>query len=375
MRQDFFGIEQGSPVADQPLALAVIIPTFNESANVEPLLARLSLALAGIHWEAVFVDDNSPDGTAELVRSIGISNRDVRVVHRIGRRGLSTAVIEGMLATSAPILAVIDGDMQHDETILPLLFAKVARGEADIAVGTRYSGGGSVGAWDASRHRASMWATRLGQWALKTEMSDPMSGFFVVNRPTLMAAIPKLSGVGFKILLDIVSSTPAPLRVAEIPYEFRVRELGESKIGALVAIEYLALIADKTVGRILPLRLLSFLAVGSMGVIVHLTILGSALWLGTTFLAAEITAVLTAMTFNFFLNNIFTYRDRRLTGWKMVRGLISFYAICMVGGAANIGIGTWVNAQDDRWWLAGMAGVVVGAIWNFAAASFVTWRK
>jgi dolichol-phosphate mannosyltransferase len=222
-------------------------------------------------------------------------NRDVRVIHRIGRRGLSTAVIEGMLATSAPILAVIDGDMQHDEKILPLLFAKVA-------------------CWDPSRHRASLWATRLGQWALKTEITDPMSGFFVVNRTTLMAAIPKLSSVGFKILLDIVSSAPTALRVVEIPFEFRVREQGESKICALVAVEYLALIADKTIGRIVPLRLLGFLVVGSMGVIVHLTILKSALWIGSTFLAGQTMAVLTAMTFNFFLNNIFTYRDRRLAG-------------------------------------------------------------
>jgi dolichol-phosphate mannosyltransferase len=297
------------------------------------------------------------------------------VVHRIGRRGLSSAVIEGMLATSAPVLAVIDGDMQHDETILPQLFTKIASGEADLAVGTRYSDGGSVGEWDASRHRASVWATKLGQWALKTDISDPMSGFFVLNRNTLMAAIPKLSGVGFKILLDIVSSAPTPVRIAEIPYRFRVREAGESKIGALVAIEYLALLADKTVGRFLPLRLLSFLAVGGMGVGVHLAILGTSLSLGLAFLAAEILAVFAAMTFNFFLNNIFTYRDRRLTGWKLVRGLLSFYAICTVGGVANIGIGTWVNAQDSRWWLAGMAGVVVGAVWNFAAASFVTWRK
>jgi dolichol-phosphate mannosyltransferase len=375
MRQEFIRPELGVSIADAPLQLAVIIPTFNESANVAPLLERLSMALAGIHWEAVFVDDNSPDGTADLVRSIGVSNRDVRVVHRIGRRGLSSAVIEGMLATSAPVLAVIDGDMQHDETILPQLFTKIASGEADLAVGTRYSDGGSVGEWDASRHRASVWATKLGQWALKTDISDPMSGFFVLNRNTLMAAIPKLSGVGFKILLDIVSSAPTPVRIAEIPYRFRVREAGESKIGALVAIEYLALLADKTVGRFLPLRLLSFLAVGGMGVGVHLAILGTSLSLGLAFLAAEILAVFAAMTFNFFLNNIFTYRDRRLTGWKLVRGLLSFYAICTVGGVANIGIGTWVNAQDSRWWLAGMAGVVVGAVWNFAAASFVTWRK
>ncbi len=375
MRQDYIQPDFATAVTSTPLQLAVIIPTFNESANIRPLLERLAIALAGLHWEAVFVDDNSPDGTAELVRSIGIDNRDVRVVHRIGRRGLSSAVIEGMLATSAPVLAVIDGDMQHDETILPQLYAKVASEEADLAIGTRYTEGGGVGEWSATRHKISQFATRLGQIVLKTEISDPMSGYFVLTRTALMAAMPKLSGVGFKILLDIVSSAPTPLRIAEIPYHFRVREAGESKIGALVAMEYLALLADKTVGRFLPLRLLSFLAVGGMGVGVHLAVLGSTLMIGATFLTAQIIAVMTAMTFNFFLNNVFTYRDRQLKGWKILRGLVSFYAICGIGAVANIGIGTWANGHQAQWWLAGMAGVLIGAVWNFAAASFVTWRK
>jgi dolichol-phosphate mannosyltransferase len=361
--------------ADQPLALAVIIPTFNESANVRPLLDKLSRALVGINWEAVFVDDNSPDGTADLVRQIGLTNRNVRVVHRIGRRGLSSAVIEGMLATSAPVLAVIDGDMQHDETILPQLLAKVAKGEADVAIGTRYSDGGSVGEWEQSRHRISQFATKLGQWVLKTTVSDPMSGFFCLARPTLMAAMPKLSGVGFKILLDIISSSPVPLRVAEVPYKFRVREAGESKIGALVAMEYGSLLLDKTVGQYVPVRLINFLAVGGLGVGVHMTALATSMAIGVAFMAADIIAVMVAMTFNFFLNNVFTYRDRQLKGWKMLRGLLSFYAVCSIGGIANIGIGTWLHGQDSRWWLAALAGVIVGAVWNFAASSFVTWRK
>jgi dolichol-phosphate mannosyltransferase len=361
--------------ADAPLALAIIIPTFNESANVRPLLDKLSRALVGINWEAVFVDDNSPDGTADLVRQIGLTNRNVRVVHRIGRRGLSSAVVEGMLATSAPVLAVIDGDMQHDETILPQLFAKIASGDADVAIGTRYSAGGSVGEWDQSRHRISQFATSLGQWVLKTTISDPMSGFFVLARPTLMAAMPKLSGVGFKILLDIVASSPKPLRVAEVPYKFRVREAGESKIGALVAMEYGSLLLDKTIGQYIPVRLINFLIVGGMGVGVHMATLGTSLAFGLDFLPADILAVMVAMTFNFFLNNVFTYRDRQLKGWKMFTGLLSFWAICSVGGVANVGIGTWVNAHDGRWFLAGMAGVLIGAVWNFAASSFVTWKK
>lgn len=375
MRQDTIAIEQALAVDARPLELAVVIPTFNEAANVEPMLARLAVALAGISWEAVFVDDDSPDGTSDLVRRIALTNRSVRIVQRVGRRGLSSAAIEGMLASAAPVVAVIDGDMQHDETILRDLFEAVNSGRADLAVGTRYSYGGSVGDWDRSRHAASRFATRVGQWVLKTELSDPMSGFFAISRDALMRAVPHVSGVGFKLLLDLVASSPEPLRIAETPYSFRPRVSGESKLGSLVALEYLTLLADKTVGRFLPLRLLSFLLVGGLGVGVHLAILGLSVALLVPFVTAEFLAVGGAMTFNFFLNNVFTYRDRRLKGWSMVRGLVSFYLVCSIGGAANIGIGTWVNAQDGRWWIAGFAGVIVGAAWNYAASSFFTWRK
>jgi dolichol-phosphate mannosyltransferase len=341
-----------------------------------PLLERLTFALAGIHWEAIFVDDNSPDGTAEHVRSIGLHDAHIRVVQRIGRRGLSSAVVEGMLASSAPILAVIDGDMQHDETILPKMFAAVKAGAADIAVGTRYAEcGGGVGDWGVDRQRVSRVATQLGRIILKTSMSDPMSGLFALSRQTLMAAIPKMSTIGFKVLVDIAASLPTPPRIVDIPYTFRSRIAGESKLDALVSVEYLALLADKTIGTIIPLRLLSFLLVGGLGVGVHLSVLGTALRIGLGFVTAEVAAVVAAMTFNFFLNNIFTYRDRQLRGWKLIGGLAGFYAICSIGGFANIGIGTWVNAQDGRWWLAGMAGIVIGAVWNFAASSFITWRK
>ena len=375
MRQSWLEFDSGIAVDEGPLQLAVVIPTFNEAANVAQLLERLSLALAGIRWEAIFVDDNSPDGTSDIVREIALTNQQVRIVQRIGRRGLTSAVIEGMLASAAPVLAVIDGDMQHDEMILPKLFERVASGEVDIAVGTRYAQGGGVGQWAKGRVFASRVATKISDWAIKAPLSDPMSGLMAISRETLMAALPNMSGMGFKILLDITASLPKPPRIAEVPYIFRERVEGESKTGALVIAEYLALIVDKTLGRVVPLRLLSFLAVGGMGVGVHLSLLGLSLALGVGFLNAEIVAVMGAISFNFTLNNIFTYRDRRLRGFKMLRGFISFCSVCSVGAVANIGIGTWMNGTDGRWWLAGLAGTVVGAVWNFAASSFVTWRK
>lgn len=373
MLQEKIHLEPARPVTANPLELAVIIPTFNEATSVSPLLARLAVALAGIHWEAIFVDDNSPDGTADLVRSLGRTDLRVRVIQRIGRRGRSTAVIEGMLATSAPILAVIDGPMQHDERILPQLYDAVRTGRCDVAVGSRLCEGGSVASAAGDGGFVPQLVGRLGQLVVKTSVSDPMSGLFCVARAPLMAALPSMSGDGFKVLLDILASSPQPLRVAEIVHEFRSGE--RAATDAMLGVEYIMLLADKLVGWLIPLRLLSFIAVGGTGVFVHLAVLGTALYVGAQFLLAQFAAVMVAMTFNFFLHNVVTYRDRRLHGWQILTGLLSFYAVCMVGALANIGIGTWFSAYDDRWWLAGMAGVVVGAVWNFAATSFVTWRK
>jgi dolichol-phosphate mannosyltransferase len=358
-----------------PLEVAVVVPTLNEAANVAALIDQLSVVLAGRGWEVVFVDDNSGDGTSDVVRRIGRESRHVRIVQRVGRRGLSSAVIEGILATAAPVIAVMDGDLQHGEEALPNLLAAIESGDADIAVGTRYDLGGSTGNWDARRERMSRWATRMGQVALGTTVSDPMSGFFAIRRDAFERSMPRLSAIGFKILLDILASAPTPLRVAEVPYTFRARTAGESKIGARVMAEYAELIADKTIGRIVPIRLLKFLMVGGLGVFVHLAMLSALLSGGNSFLAAQSGAVLTAIAFNFFLNNSFTYADRKLKGWGIARGLASFYAISALGAVANIGIGNWMAGQDERWWVAGVAGVLVGAIWNFAMSSALTWRK
>ncbi|WP_326914062.1 glycosyltransferase family 2 protein [Sphingopyxis chilensis] len=375
MRHDILIADSPLTIDALPLDVAVVVPTLNEAANVEKLIAKLSVVLAGRGWEVLFVDDNSADGTSELVRRIARESRHVRIVQRVGRRGLSSAVVEGILATAAPIVAVMDGDLQHSEDALPRLIDAIADDGADIAVGTRYVAGGGIGDWDSDRARMSRLATRAGQIALGTDVSDPMSGFFAIRRDAFERALPRLSAIGFKILLDILASSPTPLKVAEIPYQFRSREAGESKIGARVIAEYAELIADKTIGRFVPVRLIKFLMVGGLGVFVHLAVLRAVLGTGSAFVAAQTAAVMTAIAFNFFLNNSFTYADRKLKGWRLIGGLASFYAISALGAVANIGIGTWMAGQDERWWVAGVAGVVVGAIWNFAMSSALTWRK
>ncbi len=361
--------------AEPVLELAVVIPTLNERDNITPLLAGLRTALAGIAHEVIFVDDNSSDGTPELIAEIGRSDHSIRLIRRLGRRGLSSAVTEGAMATTAPIVAVMDADGQHDESLLPRLFEAVSHDTADVAVGTRYAPGGSVGDFDKRRSFISRMATRMAATVIGTRLSDPMSGFFVVRQSSLQAALPRLSGTGFKILLDLLASTPEPLRVVELPYRFRTRHAGTSKLDSAVALQFLAMLIDKRIGRVLPIRLLMFLSVGGFGLIVHLSILNVLLLrFGTTFIAAQTSAVIIAMTLNFFLNNAFTYRDRRLHGAAILRGLATFYMICGLGALANIGFADLVYSTQ-RWWVAGIAGATVGALWNFTASSIFTWKR
>ena len=365
-----------SDTAPGPAELAVVIPTLNERENVAALVDRLGTVLAGIRWEAVFVDDDSPDGTADLVRELGQRRSHIRCVQRLGRRGLSSACIEGILASSAPFIAVMDADMQHDEALLPRMLAVIKERQLDIVVGTRYGVTGSVGDWQRSRVVISGLASRLARLVVKAELTDPLSGFFVITRGAFAATMRDLSGQGFKILLDIFASSPRPLAFAELPFHFRPRISGESKLDTLVAWEYVTLLLDKLAGPIIPVRFLLFAMIGGFGVLTHLT----ALWLavypfGIRFAVGQAIATTIAMTGNFLLNNLFTYRDRRLRGRALVTGLLSFYAVCGLGAAANVGIASHLFDANHSWWLAGLGGAAIGAVWNYAMSSVFIWRS
>jgi dolichol-phosphate mannosyltransferase len=355
--------------------LAVVIPTFNEAENVVPLLAKLERALEGIAWEAIFVDDWSTDGTGAVVQELSRTRSNVRLISRYGRRGLSSAVIEGMLASSAPAFVVIDADLQHDERIIPELYWSITEGPADVAIGTRYAAGGSTGEWAQSRVRISGFATKLARLFPMPEVSDPMSGFFAVKREAMMDALPHLSTTGFKILLDLLVSSPRRLEVAEVPYKFRQRVAGESKLDSAIAFEFGMLILDKMVGRWVSPRFIMFGAVGSLGVLLHLTFLSIFLGAGGLFAAAQTGAVVLTIAANFLLNNQLTYRDRRLSGLKLLKGLAGFYLVCGLGAIANVGVGSMVFASQHIWWVAGLAGAVIGSLWNYMASSILVWKK
>lgn len=363
------------PASGAP-TLSVVIPCYNERPNVAPMIARLDAALAGIAWEAIYVDDDSPDGTAAEVRRIGQTDSRVRCIRRIGRRGLASAVIEGALASSAAFVGVIDGDLQHDETRLPVMLLALQGGEYDLAVASRHvEGGDTAGLGNRWRHVLSDGGIRLAQMFLPTPLSDPMSGFFMLPRPLFEELARHLTGQGFKILLDLVLSAPAPLRVIEVPAQFRARVEGESKLDVLVLTQFAGLLVDKVFGGLVPLRFISFALVGALGVLVNLLVL-AALRQGTG-LAFEVEvaiATVVAMVFNFELNNAVTYRDQRLRGPRLWRGLLLFMLVCGVGAVANIGIAQTLFAQHMRWTVAGGIGAVIGVVWNYAVSATLVWR-
>jgi len=354
--------------------ISIVVPTFSEAENVTELHARLSTVLAAESWELIFVDDDSPDGTADLARALASKDPRVRCIQRIGRRGLSTAVVEGALSSSAPFVAVMDADLQHDESILPAMLHELRSRNLDIVVGSRYVHGGGTGDWAESRKTISRIASRLAKGLVPENLHDPLSGFFAVRTEAVRDAARRLSGYGYKILLDLFVSAGRPLQFAEVPYTFKPRVHGQSKLDSLVAWEYLMLLVDKRIGHIIAPRLLFFVLVGGSGVALHYLIL-STLYLaaGVSFTVAQLVGTVVAMTSNFFLNNLFTYRDQRLRGLRLVRGLLSFYAVCGMGALANIGIAAYAFAKNLEWALSAAAGIVVGTLWNYLATARFTW--
>lgn len=371
-------LEDAAGNAGQSLELAIILPTLNERGNLAPLVERVAVALGETGWEVLIVDDNSADGTADEARALALRDRRVRVIQRIGRRGLASAAIEGFCATAAPFVAVMDADHQHDPSLLPGMLGAVKGGEADVAVASRFAKGASTADWaNPEREKLSGAANALARKLTGVELSDPMSGYFLLSSDTARALVPRLSGIGFKILLDLLASSTTPLKIREFPMNFAARREGESKLDRAIAFDFLAGIYDKTFGRLIPTRFALFGTVGALGVLVHMAVLSLVLfWFGEAFTVGQIAAVLSAMSFNFLLNNWLTYRDQRLKGAAaMLKGWIGFCLTCAVGGFANVAVATLLEGEGLVWFLAALAGILVGSVWNYALSSRFVWGR
>lgn len=358
-------------------ALTVVVPTYNERENIRPLVARLDAALSGIRWEAVFVDDDSPDGTAREVEALAREDARVRLHHRIGRRGLAGACIEGILSSVSSLVAVIDADLQHDEGLLPRMYATLAdEPSLQLVIGSRkVAEGSAAGGFSVLRRWGSDRANALARRLLGIGATDPMSGFFMIRRATFNEVALELQSQGFKLLADMLSASRGRWRVLELPYAFRPREAGQSKLDGAVTLEYIGLLVARLTGGLLPIRFILFLMVGLSGVIVQLGVVRVAMAAtGMRFALAQPAGVFVAMTTNYLLNNSVTWRDRQLRGAAFLRGLASFYAVCAVGALANVGSADALFSMVKNWVLASLAGAAVGALWNFWASLIVTWR-
>lgn len=365
---------QAAPLFAPP-ALTIVVPSFNERANIAPLVASVRDAMGDVPWEMIVVDDDSPDRTFDEVVRVAREEPRVRCLRRVGRRGLSSAVIEGALGANADVIAVMDADFQHDERILPAMLTQLHAEGSDLVVATRYAKGGGVGEWDEKRRRMSDLATRMSRMLIGDQTSDPMSGFFMVRRAAFAGAIYNLSQQGYKILLDIITSAPRPLKISEVPYTFRDRREGESKVSLTVLAEFAYLLIEKLTRGLVPGRFVLFAGVGGLGLFVHMAILLLGKHLGMNFLPAQAMAIGGAMIFNFTLNNELTYRDRRLVGGRFVVGLVLFCIVCSIGAIANVGVADLAIQRSGSWTLAGVVGALMGAVFNFGAASSIVWNR
>ena len=355
--------------------LSVVVPTFKERANVPLLVEKLARTLEGIDWEVIFVDDNSPDGTAAAARELGENDNRVRCIRRIGRRGLAGACIEGLLSSQAHFVAVMDADLQHDETLLVGMLTRLRSDEFDIAVASRFADGGSAaGLSSGSREQASRASNEMARRLLGVTLSDPMSGFFMIRRDRFEALAAQLSSQGFKILLDIVATARGTLRIAELPFVFAERQHGESKLDTRVVLDFAALVLAKLTNDMVSFRFLLFCMVGLTGIAVHMTVLQLSRG-HLSFGAAQTAATVAAITWNFVLNNRLTYRDQRLSGLQFLTGLIRFQLICAVGALSNVGIAAWIYDHDPNWWIAGLGGALMGAVWNYVVSAAFVWRQ
>ena len=356
------------------LDMAVVLPTYNECDNIPLLVAQLTEVLEGLAWEAIFVDDDSPDGTADVVTAIARRDSRIRLIRRIGRRGLSSACIEGMMSTTAPVVAVMDADLQHDAGILPRMLERLRQDSLDVVVGTRNSDGGSMGEFGSWRVMLSRLGEKISQSVCRVKLTDPMSGFFMLRRSFLLEVVHDLQGGGFKILVDLLASSQVPVRYGEVGYRFGARRHGESKLDVVVGIEYLFLILNKRLGGVVPLHMALYALVGGIGLATHLLVfLVFSHVFAVSFVAAQIAATFVAMIENFALNNLITFRSRRLQGASMWSGLARFVLACSFGAVANVVFARALWQGGVEWYVAGFAGIVLGSVWNLSVSSLITW--
>ena len=358
--------------------VSIVIPTYNEKDNIPKILEKLNKVLNKIAHEIIFVDDNSPDGTSTEIKSRIQKSSKIRLIHRIGRKGLAGAVIEGVLAANSDLVAVMDCDLQHDETkLLDMVNLFSKNTSLDIVIGSRFTETGEISekAFSKMRELGSKATTFIIKKILNIESTDPLSGFFMVKKETFLKSSENLQTQGFKVLADFLATTGKKINIEEIGYQFKNRIAGESKMSFLTALELIGLIFSQIFKGRVSIRFILFCMVGLSGIFVQLFITGLAMILINQFPTSQTLGIIAAMTSNYFLNNIITFQERKLKSLDLFRGLISFYLICSLGAFTNIAIATYVFAFSSNWLISSFIGAIFGAVWNFTLTSIFTWKS
>ena len=351
----------------------MVICTLNEHEAIGGVLDEVGADLAHLAHEILVVDDSVDDRTAQVVAERARRQPAIRLIRRTGTGGLASAAIAGWDAARGQTLAIMDGDGQHDPRLIGRMLRRLDETDAELVVASRYldsADGGLTGV----RHLISRAGVNLTGWLLGLRLADPMSGCFLMRRDWYEAVRPSLSGVGFKILVDIAVSHHRHPKTVQIPTALLERTGGESKLDLRVMVDLAALLVEKRTGGAIPARMSLFLLVGVTGLAVHLAVLSASQGLDLPFWLGQTGAILAAMTWNFGLNNRLTFRDQRLRGPALWRGLLSFYVACLAGALVSEAAGAGLDAVGAPWALAGVVGAVLGAAWNYHAAKRLTWR-
>jgi len=353
--------------------VSIIIPTYNESENIVKVLNEIELTLSGHDYEVIVVDDNSPDQTSEIVKKISKANKNILCIKRTWKKGLSSAVIEGVALSSKELVCVMDGDGQHDPKDILKMLEHHRAYNLDLVSGSRFLNLSSELALSQSRKNLSDAGIFFANLFLKKKMTDPMTGLFLIKKNLIENLQDQLYKDGFKILFDILMLNKT-LKSDEVQINFRSRIAGDSKLNISTIFNMLGQVMENITKGFMPASFFVFSLVGTVGVAIHLTSL-SLLLMSLGFVAANAVSTVLAMTSNYFLNNYLTFHNLHKTFRERFQGLIKYSFTNSFSILANIGVASQFYANNFSEISSALIGILAGLVLNYFLSLNLVFKK